>query len=44
MIDALKAAGAAPKYDEFPGVDHNSWDKAYDNDPLYRWLLTHKTK
>ncbi len=44
MIDALKKAGAAPKYDEYPGVGHNSWDKAYGTDELYKWLLEQKKK
>lgn len=42
MIDALKKAGATPKYDEYPGVGHNSWDKAYGTDGLYPWLLQHQ--
>ena len=29
MIKALKDAGAKPKYTEYPGVGHNSWDRAY---------------
>ena len=44
MIDALKKAGASPKYDEYPGVGHNSWDKAYGTDELYKWLLEQKKK
>ncbi|MFL5329675.1 MAG: alpha/beta hydrolase-fold protein [Gemmataceae bacterium] len=44
MIEAIRAAGGKPKYDEFPGVDHNSWDKAYANDELYRWLLNQSKK
>lgn len=44
MIDALKLAGAKPKYDEYPGVDHNSWDRAYGNDALYTWFLEQKLK
>jgi len=44
MIDALKEAGAKPKYDEYPGVGHNSWDKAYGTDELYDWLLMQKLK
>lgn len=44
MIEALKAAGAKPKYDEYPGVDHNCWDKAYGTDALYTWLLEQKLK
>ena len=30
--------------DEFPGVGHNSWDKAYGNQELYDWLLQHHLK
>src|SRR5205085_8420633 len=29
MIEALKAVGAHPRYTEYPGVGHNSWDRAY---------------
>jgi predicted peptidase len=39
MIDALKAAGANPKYTEYPDVGHNSWDRAYGTAELYTWLL-----
>jgi len=44
MIKALKDAGGSPKYDEYPGVDHNSWDKAYANAELYTWFLKQATK
>jgi predicted peptidase len=44
MIKALKDAGGKPKYDEYPGVGHNSWDKAYGNDELYKWMLEQKKK
>jgi predicted peptidase len=44
MIDALKKAGAEPKYTEYPKVGHNSWDMAYGTDELYKWLLEHKKK
>lgn len=39
MVEALKAAGAAPKYTEYPGVGHNSWDKAYGETELWKWLF-----
>jgi predicted peptidase len=39
MIEAIKKAGGMPKYTEYPGVPHNSWDKAYDTEELYEWLL-----
>jgi predicted peptidase len=44
MIDAIKKAGGMPKYTEYPGVGHNSWDKAYGTDELYKWLLEQKKK
>ena len=44
MIEALKKAGGEPKYTEYPGVGHNSWDKAYGTDELYKWLLEQKKK
>jgi predicted peptidase len=39
LVAALKKAGADVKYVEFPGVGHNSWDRAYATDELYPWLL-----
>jgi predicted peptidase len=44
MIAAIKKAGGDPKYTEYPGVGHNSWDKAYATDELYEWLLKQKKK
>jgi predicted peptidase len=44
MIEAMKKAGGEPKYTEYPGVGHNSWDKAYSTDELYEWLLKQKKK
>jgi predicted peptidase len=44
MIEALKAAGGKPKYDEYKGVGHNSWDNAYGTDALYDWFLSNTRK
>jgi predicted peptidase len=44
MIKALKDAGGSPRYDEYPGVNHNSWDRAYATAELYTWFLKHSTK
>jgi predicted peptidase len=44
MIAALKEAGGKPKYDEYPGIGHNSWDKAYATKELYEWLFTQQKK
>ena len=39
MTAALKAIGSPVKYTEYPGVKHNSWDKAYAEPDLPAWLL-----
>ncbi|MFL5241041.1 MAG: prolyl oligopeptidase family serine peptidase [Gemmataceae bacterium] len=45
MVKALKDAGAKEvEYTEFPGVGHNSWDKAYATKDLFGWLLKHELK
>lgn len=44
MIAALKKAGGNPRYDEYKGVGHNSWDRAYGTAELYTWFLKHSTK
>jgi predicted peptidase len=44
MIDALKAAGGTPKFTIYPGVGHNSWDKAYRDEKLYEWFLQYSKK
>ena len=44
MIEALKKAGGKPKYTEYPGVGHNSWDMAYGDKELYKWLFEQKKK
>ncbi|NUQ71393.1 MAG: prolyl oligopeptidase family serine peptidase [Chthonomonadales bacterium] len=42
IIDALIAAGGTPKLTIFPGVGHNSWDKAYRDPELAAWLFTQR--
>jgi predicted peptidase len=44
MNRALKAAGADPKYTEYEGVGHNSWDRAYSDSELMPWLLRQRRK
>ena len=44
MIKALKDAGGEPRFDEYAGVDHNSWDRAYATPELYTWFLKHAAK
>jgi predicted peptidase len=40
MNEALKAAGGNVRYNEYPGVGHNSWDQAYAEPELMTWLLS----
>ena len=44
MAAALKAAGANFKYTEYPGVGHNSWDRAYAEPELVNWMLSKALK
>ncbi len=44
MIEALKSAGAEPKYTEYPGVGHNSWTETYKNPEVHAWLFEQKRK
>jgi predicted peptidase len=44
MIDAIKAAGGDPKFTIYPGVGHNSWDKAYQEESLHEWFVKHSKK
>ncbi len=44
MIDAIKAAGGNPKFTVYPGVGHNSWDKAYNDEKLEEWFIQHARK
>jgi hypothetical protein len=41
MIDALKSAGAEPKFTIYPEAEHDSWTETYDNADLYKWMLEH---
>ena len=41
-IDALKKAGANPKYTEYKNVEHGAWEKAYAEPGLVTWLFSQK--
>jgi predicted peptidase len=40
MYNALKAAGGDVRYTEYPGITHDSWDKAYAEPELMTWMLS----
>lgn len=44
MVEALKASGGNARYNEYEGVSHNSWDKAYAEPELFPWLLLQRRK
>lgn len=44
MVSAVEAAGGRPKLTIYPGVGHNSWDKAYRDEGLAGWLLEHRRR
>lgn len=40
MVEAMRAAGCRKLfYTEYPGVKHNSWDRAYSDQQMIAWLL-----
>jgi predicted peptidase len=42
MTAALTNAGGTVKYTEYPGVDHDSWTKAFADPELWTWLFAQK--
>jgi len=42
MVEAVKKAGGAVKYTEYPGVGNNSWDPAYAEKDLLPWMFAQK--
>jgi pimeloyl-ACP methyl ester carboxylesterase len=38
----LENAGAAVEYVEYPGVRHNSWERAYRDGAIFDWFAEHK--
>ena len=39
VVKALRDAGGNPKYTEYPGVKHGSWELAYRDPELIEWLF-----
>jgi hypothetical protein len=39
----MKALGGEVRYTEYPGVGHNSWEKAYAEPELFSWMLSKTT-
>jgi len=43
MNEAMKALGGEVHYTEYPGVGHNSWEKAYAEAEFITWMLSKTT-
>ncbi|QDU22579.1 carboxylesterase family protein [Urbifossiella limnaea] len=41
-VAALRAAGAQPRYTEYPGVGHNSWAPAFRERELWTWVFAQR--
>lgn len=39
MISALETAGGKPKATFYPGVEHDSWTRTYDDPAVIRWIF-----
>ena len=39
IVEALKKAGAAPRYTEYKGAGHSIWGKAYGEPELLSWMF-----
>ncbi|QQS35403.1 MAG: prolyl oligopeptidase family serine peptidase [Ignavibacteriales bacterium] len=44
MVDKLKECGADVTLTIYPEAGHDSWTETYNNDELYKWLLSHSLK
>ncbi len=42
IVKALRDADGDPKFTEYPGVGHYSWDRAYRDPKLIEWLFAQK--
>lgn len=42
MVEAIRAAGGHPHMTLFPHAGHGSWDQAYTNEALYKWMFAQK--
>jgi predicted peptidase len=39
MVEALKKAGGEPRYTEYTDSGHKSWEPAYDDPEMWKWLF-----
>lgn len=41
-VKAMKDLGMNVAYEEYPGVGHNAWDKAYKDGRIFTWFAPHR--
>lgn len=44
IYEQLKALGGDVRYTEYPDVNHNSWDRVFEEPDLVPWLFEHRKK
>ena len=42
MIEAIRKAGANPKYTEYPALGHGVWGEAYATEELWNWVFAQR--
>ena len=44
MIEAIRASGGTPQMTIYPGVQHNSWTRTFDDGHVIQWLFDQKRR
>lgn len=44
MIEAIRMAGGKPRYTEYKGIGHNSWEAAFKEQDFLSWIYSQKRK
>jgi dipeptidyl aminopeptidase/acylaminoacyl peptidase len=44
MVEAVIAGGGSARMTIYPGIGHDSWVNAYNDQELYKWMLEHSKK
>jgi predicted esterase len=42
MVSAAKRYNPVVKFTVYPDLEHNSWERTYNNDSVYQWMLAQK--
>jgi predicted peptidase len=42
MINAIRCHGGHPRFTVYPTAEHDSWTATYNNEQVYKWLLSHR--